>query len=257
MNSNRVFIRLVSLLLALITAFSIASPTFAVAGTAPLENETVETETTIPDKIVEIARAQIGFYESNINQFTKWYYGYDTDAYWCTIFVSWCAAQAGAIGTAVPRRSTVDGMRTWFKSRGEYYPATSDYVPVKGDIVFMNTEVDGSDNVHHVEIITEDGFFGTKRNPKIKCIGGNTSNLSYEGSEYVTEKTRPVNGSRATMVGYAHPSYEKSEGIMGLFYTISDVTSPAFLRLIISKIISLIQIIQSPAQPAPEPAPEA
>ncbi len=250
MNSKRIFLRLVSFLLVMVTAFNIAAPTFAANETTPPETEVISD---IPEKIVETARAQIGFYESNINQFTKWYYGYDTDAYWCTIFVSWCAAQAGAIGSAVPKRSTVDGMRQWFIKRGYYHPATSDYVPQKGDIVFMNTEVDGTDNVHHVEIITESGFSGTKRNPKIKCIGGNTSNLNYEGSEYVTEKTRPVNGSRATMVGYAHPPYENSEGLAGSLYSLIDMTMPAFIKFIFSKLISLIQIMQTPSQPAPAP----
>ena len=160
MNTKHIFIRLISLLLALTTVFCIVSPSFA-ANETTLPDETVEeTDVPIEDKIVDIARAQIGMYESNANKFTEWYYGYPTDAYWCTIFVSWCGAQAGATGSAIPKRSTVDGMRQWFIKRGYYYPATSDYVPQKGDIVFMNTECDGTDNVHHVEIITESGFSG-------------------------------------------------------------------------------------------------
>ena len=254
MEKRSIFIRLVSVVLAFVTAFCIASPSFAaVEGTTPSDGETEEVVSSIPDEIVEIARAQIGMYESNANKFTEWYYGYPTDAYWCTIFVSWCGAQAGATGSAIPKRSTVDGMRQWFIKRGYYYPATSDYVPQKGDIVFMNTALDGSDDVHHVEIITESGFTGSASNPKIKCIGGNTSNLNYEGSEYVTEKTRPVNGSRAVMVGYAHPPYENCEGLAGVLHTLIDATMPSFIKLIYSKIITLIQIIQSPSTtPSPE-----
>ncbi|MBR2869268.1 MAG: CHAP domain-containing protein [Clostridia bacterium] len=253
MNSKHIILRFVSVFLSLVTVFLIAAPSFA-AGTTDMDANIVDEETKAPvqDRIVEIARAQIGKYDGNINKFTKWYYGYDTDAFWCTIFVSWCGAQAGATGSAVPKRSTVEGMRQWYVSRNRYYPATSDYVPQRGDIVFMNTEVDGTDNVHHVEIITETGFSGSKKNPKISCIGGNTSNLNFEGSEYVTEKIRPVNGSRATIVGYANPPYENCDSLAGLLHTIIDVTSPAFIRYIFSKIISLIQIIQSPVNNTPE-----
>ncbi len=262
MSKKRYFAAIISLLLIFTTVFSMTVPVYAVT----VINEEVETpevpeepevpELPVNEKIVEVARAQKGYYESNANKFTEWYFGYPTDTYWCTIFVSWCGAQVGASGTAIPKRSTVEGMRVWYQMRDRYYPATSDYVPCKGDIVFMNTEVDGTDNVHHVEIITEDGFFGTNKNPKIKCIGGNTSNINYEGSEYVTEKTRNVNGSRATIVGYAHPDYEKSQGIMGLIYTLIDLASPAYMKLIMSKFISLIQSIQTPdvQEPAPEVA---
>ncbi len=248
MKTRNIFIRLISLVLALVTAFCASSMTFAETTTAAPE----ESDVPFNEKVVEIARSKIGRYESNENEFTEWYYGYPTDAYWCTIFVSWCGAQAGATGTAIPKRSTVDGMRQWFIKRGYYYPATSDYVPQKGDIVFMNTALDGTDNVHHVEIITEDGFFGSSSNPKIKSIGGNTSNLNYEGSEYVTEKTRPVNGSRAVMVGYAHPPYENCEGLAGTLHTLIDATMPSFIKLILSKLITLIQMIQAPPQTAPE-----
>lgn len=250
MAKKRCLFAIISILLVFTTVFSSALPAFAVTETHP---ETEISDLPIDEKIVEIARSKIGYYESNANEFTEWYYGYPTDAYWCTIFVSWCGGQVGASGTAIPKRSTVDGMRTWYKNKGLYYPATSDYVPCKGDIVFMNTEVDGTDNVHHVEIITEDGFFGSKRNPKIKCIGGNTSNLNFEGSEYVTEKTRPVNGSRATIIGYAHPDYAKAGTLMGLFNTLFDALSPSFVKLMVSKFISFIQMVQSPSKtPAPE-----
>lgn len=266
MSKKHFFAVFISLLLIFTTVFSTTAPVYAVTAVTEVngeaeggENEGEIVEDTVPEiplnvRIVDVARSKIGYYESNANEFTEWYFGYPTDTYWCTIFVSWCGAQVGASGTAVPRRSTVDGMRSWYKLRGEYYPATSDYVPCKGDIVFMNTEVDGTDNVHHVEIITEDGFFGSTKSPSVKCIGGNTSNLNYEGMEYVTEKTRPVNGSRATIVGYAHPDYDSSNSIIGLFYTLMEVATPPFVRFIISKFVSVIQMMQAPS-PAPEAPP--
>ncbi len=258
MSKKRYIAAIISLLLVFTTVFCSTVPVYAATTAVAIDADVADgTDADVPktDLIVEIARSKIGYYESNANEFTEWYYGYPTDTWWCTIFVSWCGAQVGASGTAIPKRSTVEGMRVWYQARGQYYDATSDYVPCRGDIVFMNTALDGTNNVHHVEIITEDGFTGSKSNPRIKCIGGNTSNLNYEGSEYVTEKTRKVRDTRATIIGYAHPDYEKSEGLLGFIFTLFDVSSPAFVTNIISKFISLIQMIQTPD--IKEPAPEA
>lgn len=239
MKSKRIIIKLISVVLVSVMIIS-SFATSAFAATILSKADREEYAVNACDEIVRIAREQIGFYEDNTNKFTTWYYGYETDAYWCSIFVSWCADQIGAVGTSVPKRSACSSMRNWFDVRGDYYPVTSDYVPKKGDIVFINTEVDGTDAVHHVEIITENGFFGGKDNPRIKCIGGNTSDLNFNGSEYVTEKTRPLNGSRAQIVGYAHPKYEKSMGLVGRANAFSEKTKLPFAKLIESKFISLI-----------------
>lgn len=246
MKNKKLILKIVSLILTLTTVFASVTCTFAAAPDAGTAEGTPEEapEMTVAEEVVAIARAQAGYYESNVNKFTSWYYGYDTDAYWCCIFVSWCAGQAGAIGTAVPKRASCDSMRKWFDDRGQYYPADSGYVPVKGDIAFLNTAGDGTDDIHHVEIVTEDGFI-TRRGVKyIKAIGGNTSNINYEGSEYVQEKTRPVSSSRAVIVGYCHPDYEKSEGLMGLLWTMFDLASPDFVRFLYSKVLSVLAIIE-------------
>ena len=105
MNKN-IFVRILSLLLSFTVILGICAPVMVSAEeTTAYEDEIVE-EISIPDQIVEIARAQIGYYPSNINKFTTWYYGFETSAYWCSIFVSWCADQVGAIGTAVPKRAS-------------------------------------------------------------------------------------------------------------------------------------------------------
>lgn len=254
MNFKSFILKITSVILVLVTLYGLSFSSFAANHTELNKINVQETETeppaenieklSISDEIVDVARSKIGYYPSNINEFTTWYYGRETDAYWCSIFVSWCAAQVGAIGTAVPKRASCDTMRQWFINRGEYYPATSDYVPQRGDIVFINTAVDGSDDVHHVEIVTENGFIDPDKNPKVKCIGGNTSDINYNGSEYVTEKTRPVNSTKATLVGYAHPSYENSEGLMGSLYTLADKLTPSFLTYFYSKIISFLPKLQ-------------
>ncbi len=239
MNRKNLCVKALAVILSLAMIIAAAIPG-ASAASILSKTDREEFKVNICNEIVDVARSQIGFYEGNINKFTTWYYGYETDAYWCSIFVSWCAGQVGAANTAVPKRSACSSMKNWFELRGEYYPVDSDYVPQKGDIVFINTEVDGTDNIHHVEIITENGFFGSEKNRKIKCIGGNTSDLNFNGSEYVTEKTRPLNGTRAQIVGYANPSYEKCMGLTKDINTFSNEKTPAFFRSLHSKMISMI-----------------
>ncbi len=236
---SKVLKRITAFSLSFMMLFLMAIPTFAQEA---VEEEIPDEEAiaALVDELVEVARSKKGFYESYINEFTTWYYGVETEAYWCSIFVSWCADQVGALETAVPKRSSCVSMKKWFERKGEYYPAESGYEPQKGDIVFINTAVDGTDSIHHVDIITQSGFSGSSKNKKIKCIGGNTSNINYEGSEYVTEKTRPVNGPRACVVGYAHPSYENSLGVLAAFYSIMDDIMPPYMKYLYSKFISFI-----------------
>ena len=252
--SRNLFVKVLSLFLSFAFIFGVATPLLAsaktdatatTATTATTDPADNEEELSVTDEIVEVARSQIGFYESYVNKFTTWYYGYETSAYWCSIFVSWCADQVGAIGTAVPKRASVISMKNWFEERGRFYHVSSDYVPQKGDIVFINTAVDGTDDVHHVDIITQDGFIKRGNTLNIKCIGGNTSDLNYNGSEYVTEKTRPVDGPRAQVVGYAHPDYEKSTGILGSLVSINDNLMPRFIKFLYAKHIELIYKLES------------
>ncbi len=236
---RKIFFRLTALFVIFSLLFLIPVSSFATSEN--YSEKMIEEEVKNPaDNIVEIARAEIGFYESGINKYTDWYYGRTTESSWCCIFVSWCAAQAGALDSAIPQRSSCESMRNWFKLRNRYYSVYDDYNPVKGDIVFYNIEVDGTDNIHHVEIITEDGYFMIDGAVGVKSIGGNTSNLSYRGSQYVMEKFRPVDGPKAQIVGFCHPEYENVDKIIGKFYTFSDQIRTGNMRFIHSKYISLV-----------------
>ena len=248
MTFKRWIVKSVAVILSVMVLFStFMGATVASAEIKSLDERKAEKQASVEeliDNMVEIARGEAGYYESNINKFTLWYYGDETESWWCTIFVSWCAAQAGALQTAVPKRNTCSSMKRWFERRGEYYPADSGYIPQKGDIAFLNTESDGTDAVHHVEIVTENGFVVKGGQNYIRAIGGNTSNIYYEGSEYVTEKTRPVVSERAVVVGYANPSYDKSVGFIGDMYTLRQENMSAFARSIYAKFIALIYNIE-------------
>ena len=247
MRVNSVFKRVLSIVLALTMVFTAFSATAFASLIEDYKARKEAERNALVDEMVEIARSQIGFYEDYINKFTTWYYGYDTSAYWCSIFVSWCADQVGALGTSVPKRAACRSMMNWFERRGQFYDGDSDYVPQKGDIIFLNTCTDGTDpyGVHHVEIVTQSGFIMRGNSKYVRCIGGNTSDLNYYGSEYVTEKVRPAVGPRAKVIGYAHPNYDASLGVISDINTFSNSIRPAFLTNLYSKFLSFVYKIET------------
>ena len=237
-------LKFISLILAITTVLTAAVPSYATAG--KYSDEAIEeTAKIVSDNIVEIARAEIGFYEDDINKYTTWYYGRENGSSWCCIFVSWCAAQVGVLDSAIPQRASCSSMRNWFKLRNQYYPVDSGYSPVKGDIVFYNVDVDGTDNVNHVEIITEDGYQSVDGIIGVKSIGGNTSDPDYHGYQYVTEKFRAAESSKAQIVGFCHPSYHKADRLIGKLNSFSDEIRKGDMRFIHSKYISLIYRIEN------------
>lgn len=200
---------------------------------------------TVEDKIIEIAQSKQGYYGDGSNEFNLWYYGKDTTAAWCAVFVSWCADRAGAMGTAVPKRATCSSMKFWFENRNEYYTAESGYIPQKGDIVFMNTSPEDSDGINHVELVTQDGYIVIDGENHVGCIGGNTSDKDYNGSGYVSEKIRPLSGEKAEIIGFAHPSYEKSSGFAAEIYNFTDDIKSNTIKYIESKILRLLVIFEN------------
>lgn len=160
--------------------------------------------------IIETARAEIGYYGDGSNKFNEWYYGESSDAAWCAVFIGWCADRNGVLHTAVPKRATCSGMMDWYKEKGEYHTVDSDYEPQKGDIVFFNT--DGTGISHHVEFVSESGYVTDANGQKfISVIGGNTSDVNFEGEDHVLERIRNIDHEKAVVMGYAHPSYEQEE----------------------------------------------
>ncbi len=205
-----------------------------------------EKETNIKStEIIDIARSEIGYYGEESNKFNEWYYGRESSAAWCAVFVSWCADNVGALGTAIPKRATCISMKLWFERRNEYYPVESGYIPQKGDIVFMNTSPNGTDNINHVEFISENGFITDGQEICVSCIGGNTSDINYNGLDYVTEKLRPLNGEKAEIIGFSHPSYEKSSGLRGKIYSLTDDLKTDTIRYIESKFIRIFVFFET------------
>ena len=136
--------------------------------------------------LVEIAFSQLG----NVGgaPYRRWYYGYDQGAEWCAIFVSWCADQAGILGTTLPKEASCGSYVTWLKARGMFQPAS--YTPKPGDIIFFDFK--GTGAPVHVGIVER------VENGRIYTIEGNTG----DGSSYYTRRCMQRDRTHANIYGY-------------------------------------------------------
>ena len=159
----------------------------------------------VADSIISIAKTQEGWYESDINKFTTWYYGSTANIKWCNIFVCWCADRQGVLGTAIPKSAACHDTLNWFKARNRFHSIDSDYTPQKGDLIFYDTWQPGI--AHHIGFVLEGGYTTVDGEKCIMTIEGNTSDKNYEGADYVTEKCRRVADGNYKIMGYAHPAY--------------------------------------------------
>lgn len=71
-------------------------------------------------------------------EYWSWY-GFNGRVEWCAAFVSYAADKAGLIadGKAPKHASCLAGVN-WFKERGRYREATSNYIPQSGDIIYFD-----------------------------------------------------------------------------------------------------------------------
>lgn len=133
--------------------------------------------------------------------YTHWY-GYD--GYWCAMFVSWCADQAGMLGEAIPRHMSTAAGADWFKQKGRWTDGLSGVR--RGDVLYMKIG-NKRKYVNHVGLVE-----GT--NPSgARTIEGNTSSPGFPGSEStggcVARKLRGPFSPGVSVVGYGRPAYAR------------------------------------------------
>lgn len=147
-------------------------------------------------------------------------YGY-SHGFWCDMFVSWCADQAGVPEAAFPRSINCAQHVRMFSSLGRYQPSAArggSYVPLQGDLaLFQNPE---TGRVRHVGLVlyVEDG--------KVFTVEGNalTTRWDYpeevvdqardddlEPCDYVTCNVYPLTSPK--IHGYAVPIYSSREAL--------------------------------------------
>lgn len=170
-------------------------------------------------KVVAQALAQMGYTEAE-NEYTVFgaWYGFPR-GYWCDMFVSWCAAQAGVRSAAFPRAASCTQHVRMFSAMGRYQPSAArggTYTPLQGDLVLFQYPDTGV--THHVGLVlyVEDG--------KLFTIEGNalTNRWDYpadvvseardgdiEPLDYVTCNIYSLTDPR--LHGYAVPAYAGRE----------------------------------------------
>ena len=147
-----------------------------------------------PEAIISIAYSQIGNAEegtSNRIKYCRAYYGNNTGAAWCCIFVWWVFNQAGASKLFGAKTASCSTLMQRFKDQNKL-----DMNPKVGDIVFFN--FNNGTSAKHVGIVIAVNDDGS-----VQTIEGNTSSTNQANGGQVMQKTRKMN----VIVGFAHPDY--------------------------------------------------
>ena len=141
--------------------------------------------------VLNIARGELGYREgpNNQNKYGAWY-GMNYAPY-CDIFLSWCAAQAGA-GSIIPRSSYVPSRLAKAKTAGLVSQA-----PRVGSLACFDFNGDGvPDHIGIVEAVLGDG--------RIQTIEGNTASPLGGGSQADGGGVWRRNRSTRLVVGHTY-----------------------------------------------------
>ena len=156
-----------------------------------------------PDKILDIARGELGVTESppgsNLVKYNTAYYGREAGYAWCAVFVWWVFRQAGApeLYYGGNRTAYCPTLLSYHKGLGQ--GVHGDYRP--GDIIFFNFS--GGTGASHVGICESwDG-------ENITTIDGNTGTASQDNGGAVLRRTR----NKRYIVGAYRPAYEEVETV--------------------------------------------
>lgn len=167
-------------------------------------------------EFVAKAASQIGTKEnpagSNIVPYWEWY-GEDLQGNpWCACFVSWCAAQVGALDLT-GKFAYCPSWVNWAKEHGLWLDREEK--PQHGDIVFF-----GNGNIAcHVGIVeTRNG------SSSVTTIEGNTSQSSNDNGGSVMRRKRGYGerGSRWWIMGFLRPKWDE----IGVSVPVSEPSSP-------------------------------
>lgn len=163
------------------------------------------------EKFIEIAKNEVGYLEkatnsqlndktanAGYNNWTKygaWYGMNGPSAYWCDIFVSWCAHQAG-IDDIIGKFAYCPYHVTWFKNRGQWVTSN----PQIGDIIFFK-DSNSPSIAGHVGIVY------SVNSSTVYTYEGNTSG----GSSIIANGggvfAKSYSTSNSRILGYGRPSY--------------------------------------------------
>lgn len=120
-----------------------------------------------------------------VNIFTKWYYGNNTAAAYCAIFVYYCLAHCGGkeLMKGCSQKAYVPTVYNWAKKKGYLKPASAK--AKLGDIVIYDWNDDGTAD--------HEGFVIKDMGSRIQTVEGNTSNVNNSNGGCVQVRVRNKN----------------------------------------------------------------
>ena len=133
------------------------------------------------------------------NMFTRWFYGNNTIAPYCAIFVYYCLAHTGGkeLMSGCKNKAYCPSIWNWAKAKG--YTVSKTSKAKKGDLVLFDWNKDQV--CDHIGFILEDNG-GT-----VKTLEGNTSNTNNSNGGCVQYRTR----SKSVIKGYVRLPYAKGK----------------------------------------------
>ncbi len=189
---------------------SLYRPAIATSSSPVQEFENTWTNTgDMATDIAEVAYTQVGYHETGTNhtKYNQWYYGSDTSAAWCAIFISWCANQAGIPQSIIHR--------TTYAYPGEEdfnvpYYSFSSVQPAKGDLVFV--ENNGNINYGGVYGFDHVGIVYSVDNSYIYTVEGN-DNDAVTYNKYRRSDGVDIAKPSAYIVWVGKPNYSGSQPV--------------------------------------------
>ncbi len=142
------------------------------------------------EKTVKTALGELGRAEPHgEDEYLRWYGGLPDTAPWCAVFVSWCAAKAGAGEGVFPKHASCTLGREKWKKLGRW--RRREHSPAPGDLVYFDRDLSG--DCDHVGLVVQ-AFPG-----RFETVEGN------RGDAVARARYR---ASDPTIAGFAAPDYD-------------------------------------------------
>lgn len=168
--------------------------------------------------VVAAALDEVGYTEGD-GEYSKYgaWYGLSY-SYWCAIFVSWAANEAGVPQRIIPRAAYCPYQVSSFRSTDRFCDSAlrgGDYVPRQGDIIFFYNslaEPEGNTTATHIGIVlyvengkvfSIEGNALTGRTDLTECVAEYDDSM--DPPDYVTVNYYPLDSPR--ILGYGVPEY--------------------------------------------------
>ena len=168
----------------------------------------------------DIALSQLGYREGrrsgelsgygkgwNMTNWTEYgrFYGMNHQP-WCAMFVNWCAREAGASYSAVPKYAACRNYHSYFKRKGRFHSWKSvrsgSYKPKKGDIILYAYSKGGV--AHHIGYVLDVSYEGGK--VQVTTVEGNTKDKVRKVSVRYSNKGAGKHGGHY-ILGMANPKW--------------------------------------------------